>query len=94
MRPFNLKRNIDDVDDYIGEANVIFESFLETFTKENGLIRDTNEDDYVDHEKCDFVYTTRGMRLAEKMKDKLIEVGELHYPGEDIEIESYLYQEY
>ena len=93
MLPFNPNKNIEDADDYIGWANDIFEFFLSKFNKENGLIRDVTEDDFVDHEKFDFMYTTKGTRLADKMKRLLIKVGEEHFPNEDIEIESYLFQE-
>lgn len=94
MIPFNPKKNIEDSDDYIGWANDIFDSFLQSFTKEDGLLRDANEDDLVDHEICDFVYTHEGMRLAEKMKLLLIQVGEDHFPNEYIEIESSYYVEF
>lgn len=93
MIPFNSNKNIEDVDDYIGWANDIFEGFLSTFTKENGLVRDVTEDDSIDHEKFNFIYTAKGTRLADKMKCLLIKVGEKHFPNEDIEIESYLFQE-
>lgn len=94
MIPFNPKKNIEDADDYIGWANDIFDTFLQTFNKENGLIRDPTEDDWVDHEICDFVYTNKGMRLAEKMNRLLIDVGENHFPNDDIEIESSFYIEF
>jgi hypothetical protein len=93
MIQFNPKKQINDVDDYIEYANCMWEIYLDTFTRENGLIRDVREDDYFD-EHIAFCYTNKGIRLAEKMRTKLIKIGEDHYPNEDICIENYLYQEY
>lgn len=93
MKAFKEKRKIEDVGDYIGEANDIFDSFLQTFTKENKLIRDVTEDDFWE-EGIDFIYTAKGTRLADKMRRLLIKVGEAHFPNEDIEIESNYYIEY
>jgi hypothetical protein len=90
---FNSKKQIADVDDFNEYASQIFEEYLKTFTKENGLIKDVTEDDYVDDE-CQFLYTQKGMRLVDRMKDRLVKVGNHHYPNEDIEIETYMYREY
>jgi hypothetical protein len=94
MLPFNPKKNIEDVDDYINWADELFEEYLSKFTREDGLIRDVNEDDWVDHEECAFLYTAKGLRLADKMKRLLTQVGENHFPEEDIEIETYLFKNY
>lgn len=93
IRPLNAKWDIKDVDDYIAVATDLFENFLLTFTKENGLIRDITEDDIVDADECVYLYTDKGNRLAKKMRDMLVRIGDAHF-CEDIEIGTYLYREY
>jgi len=93
MRRFNSKKNIENVEDFNECASQIFEEYLKTFTKENGLIRDVTENDYVDDD-CKLLYTQRGMRLIDRMKDRLVKIGDYHFPNEDIEIETYMYREY
>lgn len=92
MKEFKPSRNIIDADDYIDYANDIWESYLETFTKDNGLIRDITEDDCIS-EDWSFLYTNRGQYLAEKMRDKLIEVGQAHFPDDDIDLFTSYYLE-
>ena len=94
MKQFNIKKGIKDIDDYNDYASYIFEDYLEGFTKENGLIRDVREDDILeDYERITFVYTMKGMRLAEKMRDKLWDIGLAHFPEDefDISIQTHLY---
>jgi len=88
----NENKKIKDVDDFNCYAVEMWEGFLETFTKENGLVRDITEDDYAE-ETWSYIYTDRGDRLANRMRDRLIKVGQKHFPNEDIEIESHYYQE-
>lgn len=92
MKPFNKYKQIETADDYQEYAIFMFEEFLETFTRENGLIRDVREDDNVS-ESTVFLYTTRGNKLADRMKTRLERVGEEHFPEDDIEISTYLYIE-
>jgi hypothetical protein len=93
MKEFKKSRNINTVEDYIDEANQIFENFLETFNVENGLVFKPNEDDIHYSEDFMFIYTKKGMRLADKMIDLLTAVGEAYFPDsdEEIQIESSLY---
>lgn len=87
-------RKIENVDDFNDYASEMWTAFLETFTVENGLIRPiTENDDFVDPE-WEFIYTNRGMKLAEDMKGRLVDVGNKHFQDEDIQIESTYYQEY
>ena len=95
LKPFNPKKGINDVDDYTDYANEMFEAYLETFTKEDGLIRDLQEGDILsdgEYEDTEFVYTRKGDRLAEKMQRKLYEIGEAHFPDKFIEIKTNLYR--
>lgn len=92
MKPFNSNKEINDIDDFNEYASELWESFLTSFTKENKLIRDVDEDDMVD-EGIDFIYTTRGTRLADRMRDRLATIGEAHFPNDWIEIESNYYIE-
>ena len=96
MRDFNKNKGIEDADGYSDYAGEIFTNFLQGFTKENKLIIEATQEHYDDglDEDCMFIYSTRGQKLAEKMLSKLHEIGELHFPNDDIEIYSSLYQEY
>lgn len=93
MKPFNKTRSIEDADDYMGWAVDIFEEFLHSFTKENLLIRDVTEDDISFDVEISFIYTDKGQRLAERMKRRLVAIGEKHFPDDDIEVESNLFIE-
>ncbi len=98
MKSFNLNKGIEDADDYVSYATDIFECFFQTFSKENGLIREIHEDDIISNEKnegTEFMYTAKGTRLAEHMRDKLINIEVVHFPNDewDIIIDSYLYIE-
>ena len=87
MKPLNYKRNISDSDDFNDYASEMYQEYLQTFTIENGLIRKMTENDYGDPD-WEYIYTTKGMRLAERMKDRLIEVGKAHFPSDYIEIDA------
>lgn len=93
MKPFNEDKNIANADDYVGYATDLFETFLSMFTKENGGLRDITEDDYADPEEFNFLYSDKAWRLGCEMKRRLIEVGEAHFPGDEIEIETHLFRE-
>lgn len=89
----NANKNIKHVYDFNDYASEIFENYLLSFTKENGLIRDIEEYDCVE-ENWSYVYTDRGMLLAERMRRRLFKVGEHNFPDAyEIEIESLAYQE-
>jgi hypothetical protein len=93
MLPFNPKKQINDVGDFNDYCVEIWEAFLNTFTKENGLIRDVNENDNM--EDAEFMYTGKGARLASKMRERLFYIGEVHFPKDYdwIEIESNQFRE-
>lgn len=93
MKEFNLNKGIGDASDFEDYSNQIFEEYLEGFSKENGLLRDLEEDDPFSEDECAFMYTDRGQRLALKMKGLLERVGAAHFPGEDIYISSSLFME-
>lgn len=88
----NPNKNIKDADDYIGYANEIFEKFLLGFNVGNGLLKYINEGDLAEPEWT-FIYTTRGSKLADRMRSRLTKLGYKLFPNDDIEIESYLYNE-
>jgi hypothetical protein len=89
---FKASRQINDVCDFNEAATMIFEEFLETFTKENGLLRDVNEED-TEGEYFSFMYTDRGGTLARRMLDRLCRVGGKYFDELDIEISTYLFVE-
>lgn len=91
MKAFNPNENINDVGEFEDVANEMWEAYLQTFTEERGLIRPATEDDWVDEDNK-YVYTRKGDRLATKMRDKLIEIGQAHFPDEEIELSTYMYQ--
>ncbi len=87
MKTFNANKNIADCDDYNEYASELFQEFLQTFTIESGLIRKMTENDYGD-EDWEYIYTNKGMILAKRMKDRIIKVGEAHFPCDYIEIDA------
>jgi len=72
--------------------NEIYESFLESCSFENGLIRNVEEGDCVD-ESFHFMYTQRGMRLVEALQRRLHKIWNKCFPDEELELSSHLYQE-
>lgn len=92
MKPFKADRQIKDASDFEEYASEAFSEFLEDFSH-RGLTRDVTEDDCVG-EECSFIYTTRGMKLAERFQDRMAKLGGLHFPDETFDISSMLYQEY
>jgi len=93
MKEFNTKKKIEDVGDFEEYCIEILESYLDTFTKDAGLIRDVEEDDLTYEDEISFIYTLEGERLAKKMIGLLHKIGEAHYPSEDIEISTSKFQE-
>lgn len=88
----NPNKNIDDAEDYECYANEIFERFLNGFNVGNGLLKHINEGDLAEPEWT-FLYTTRGSRLADRMRSRLTRLGNKLFPDDDVEIESYLYND-
>lgn len=95
MTPFNTRNKmpIESFQDFEEVASEIYGSFLEGMSQEKGHLRPVEEGDVAD-ESWTFIYTDKGMMLAERMKKRLLKVGEAHFPDEDITIEHSLYQEY
>lgn len=87
------KIRIESADDYELVAGDIFTSFLETFTKENGLIRDATDDEREEFgEDISYMYTTKGQRLADRMRDRLYAIGNKYWKDE-FSVESHLFQD-
>ena len=93
MKAFNSNKGINEDEDFNDYAEDVFEGFLSTFTVDNGLIRIATENDEVGDE-IEFLYTTKGARLAERMQDRLINLGCRYFPDGNIRVESHLYQEF
>ena len=89
---FNPAKKIENSEDYLIYAIEIFESFLQTFSFQNRLLRNVEEGDFVD-DGISFIYTSKGERLAEKMQRLLIKLGEKHFPNEEMDISSHYYQQ-
>lgn len=75
----------------------IFDEYLSDFDEREGLtqsVTDEMKESFpaeVDH--WTFMYTDRGMRLAERMRDRLIAVCEAHFPIYNFTISSGYFQE-
>lgn len=87
------KRKIENEKSFNDEASDVFHRFLESLTEKDGFKRPVREDDLAD-EGWEFIYTEKGMRIIERMKYRLRKVGMAHFPNIDIQLDSYLYQEY
>jgi hypothetical protein len=94
MKEFNKKQNITCASSFEDVANEILDNFVESFTFENGLLIDIEEDSFVDSEECEFQFSVRAMNLIDRMKEKLLKVGEVHFPDDDLEIYSSRVREY
>ena len=85
---------IEDVGDFNEVASDMFTKFLsEGFTEERGLIRPVTEDDDLEDEYIPFIYTYKGIKLADRMIDRLYKVGQKYFEPFDIDIKSHLYRE-
>lgn len=93
MKEFNIKKKIETSVDFEDYCIDLFERFLDTFLKENYLVREAEEGDLADPDEITFMYTRKGDRLASKMLRLLYKIGEAHYPNEDINIITYKYQQ-
>lgn len=94
MSEFKKDKGINSANDFEEYASEAFTEFLEDFPEREGLTREIKEDDCVGDDGPSFIYTTRGMRLAERFQDRMAALGGRHYPGEIFDISSMLYQEY
>lgn len=90
---FNPKKEINDETDYELYAIDMFSEFLESFTEEEGLIREPQEDDGFDEGDVGYVYTDKGQVLAEKMLRRLTEIGNKYFPNNTISIQTSAFRE-
>lgn len=95
MKEFNKKQNITDASSFEDTANEILDNFVDSFSFENGLLTDIEDDSLIDREECEFQFSTRAMNLIDRMKELLYKVGEAHFPEEPfLEIYSSRVKEY
>ena len=86
------KIECNDVDDFNCIATDIFDEFLMSLQDDLRFVRPVTDNDETE-EGIDFLYTKRGTYLAEKRRERLSKVGCKYVDGDEIEIESHLYQE-
>jgi len=94
MKPFNKDKGIENDYDYSCIASELFECFLEQLIRDLSMTREINEDDDLVPDRCAFVYTQKAVRVIENYRNRLYRIGEAHFPDGDINISSYLYNEY
>lgn len=87
-------KGIDDVEEFNDIASQIFTEYLKMFTEKEGLIREANENDWVDEDEISFLYTYKGQQLAQSFLNRLYTYGSKYFYDVDIEIESSLFQEW
>lgn len=68
MRRGHKRMEIKSSADYQGVVDDMLTEFIERFTKEEGLIRDPNQDDFdtFGHDEISWMYTQKGMKLYER----------------------------
>lgn len=99
MKPLHNRNRIpiNDPEDLELVCCDIFDEFLSDFQQKDGLTQpvtnEMRESFYAEIEHWTFMYTDKGMRLAERMRDKLLEVCEAHYPEYNFSISSGSFQE-
>lgn len=87
------KIECNDVDDFNCIATDIFHEFLLSLQEDFRFVRPVTECDELD-DRFDFIYTRRGLYLAEKMRERLSDVGTKYFDADEIEIESFLLQDF
>lgn len=79
---------INDGHDYSNVCSDMIIEYTETFTKENGLIRDITDHDReeLDTDLVSFIYTDRGMDLIDRYHKRMVNLGEKHFCESEIDI--------
>lgn len=87
-------RNCKDISELNDILSDFFHDYLDSFSKEDGMIRDVSEDD-ADCEGFEFIYTDKGADLAYKMHSRLNSIAEYYFPNDTLHIDiySHLFQE-
>lgn len=81
---FRNSIEIKEPSDWELVASDVIDTFLEDFTKREGLTREPDDDDdlYDFDGNVGFIYTQKGMKLYYRMVDKLSKLGCKIFPNE------------
>ena len=90
----NPDKNIEDAEDFNEYASKVLDDFAKKFTLQNGLLRRTTESDGLDPDEYPFILTDRAVRLFNKMRDRLINVGCQHFDCSLVEVECSCIEDY
>lgn len=81
-----MKQKFNDAYDFESYCDDVLTDFIDTFTFDNGLIRNVDEDDDVDDNVLSFVFTQKGTKLIDRFKNRLQKIGDKLFPNEEIEV--------
>ena len=80
---FRNSIEIKEPSDWEMVASDVIDEFLEDFTEREGLTREPNREDLYDFGGyVGFMYTQKGMKLYDRMIDRLNALGNKLFPGE------------
>lgn len=74
---------INEPSDWNLVASDVIDNFLEDFSKREGLTRPAEYEDTIDFDGCvTFIYTEKGMKLYNRMVERLNKLGNSIFPDE------------
>lgn len=90
MKIEELGIEVEDIEDYEGNAEEILTDYCQELEKQDGMI--AKENDYPDD--CMFMWSSKASTLISNELDKLYSIGRKYF-GEDVDLEitSYMYKE-
>lgn len=88
---FNVDKEIYNDETFSGYASELLEEFC--LSLKEPYVRDCDPNNPDDIEGADFMYTTKGMKLVERLISRLHKVGNNAYPDGDLNISSMAYSE-
>lgn len=93
--PFNPKKDIYDDQTFSEYCCEYMEAFCETLIGDDRYTRkvDPNNEDEDYIEGAEFMYTSRGQKLIERLISRCYEIGDHYWPEGDISIYSDMYRE-
>lgn len=93
MKPFNTRNKIkiNDADDFECVCDDMLSEFLQSFTEKEGLIRKPTKDELYDISgdfEITHIYTEKGLDLYHRYIERLLKIGQIHFPEDEFDIKS------
>lgn len=91
--PFNPLKEIDDGETYVEHCEVLLDSWLERISTDRRYTRPVTEQDEIEDENADFLYTDKGSAMVERAISRLTRLGEKHFGPLEYSITSPYYKD-